>query len=155
MIEIKVIDPQTGDSQQIILTSETVAEGGGLIGRHPQCDLVLNNPEVSRVHGRLIYKAGKYYFSDLGSTGGSKVNEEEVQVNQNVLLKPGDVIHIGGFVLLVKTVELNSDNNQPIADAPLPRFATFRKFIVPLLIVLVFLVALSAVITRFSLPVTM
>lgn len=104
MIKIKVIHYQTGESHQKTLTSETMIQGGGLIGRNPQCDLVLNSPEVSRVHGRIFYKEGHYYFTDLGSTDGSQVNSEEAKTNQNFLLTPDDIIRIGEYILIIDEV---------------------------------------------------
>jgi hypothetical protein len=133
MIKIRVIHYQTGESQQKTLTSETMIQGGGLIGRNPQCDLVLNSPEVSRVHGRIFYKEGHYYFTDLGSTDGSLVNSEEAKTNQSFLLTPNDIIRIGEFILIIDQVvedlspasQLKDDSvtqakptqlNQPISD---------------------------------------
>lgn len=107
MIKIRVIHYQTGESQEKTLTSETVIQGGGLIGRNPQCDLVLNSPEVSRVHGRIFYKEGYYYFTDLGSTDGSQVNSEKAKTNQSFLLTPNDIIRIGEFILLIDEVDPN------------------------------------------------
>jgi glycine betaine catabolism B len=108
MITLKVLDKQTGESQEKILTSEGLAQGGGLIGRNSKCDLMLNSSDVSRVHARIINQAGRYYFSDLGSTSGSIVNNEEAQTNQNFLLKPNDTIRIGDFVLTVTAVKSSS-----------------------------------------------
>lgn len=133
MIKIRVIHYQTGESQQKTLSSETMIQGGGLIGRNPQCDLVLNSPEVSRVHGRIFYKEGHYYFTDLGSTDGSLVNSEEAKTNQSFLLTPNDIIRIGEFILIIDQVlddlssasQLQDDSltqvkptqlNQPISD---------------------------------------
>jgi predicted component of type VI protein secretion system len=110
MIELVVIDEQTGESQEKKLAPETLIEGGGLIGRHPSCDIVLTSPEVSRVHGRIVYKDGQYYFTDLGSTGGSQVNKQEALTNENFLLKPNDVIRISEFILLVKEVKVNGSS---------------------------------------------
>ena len=110
MIKFLIIDDQTGESQEENLTPETIIQGGGLIGRHPSCDIVLNSLEVSRVHGRILYREGHYYFTDLGSTGGSHVNKKEASTNENFLLKPNDIIRIGGFIVLVKEVPMNGDS---------------------------------------------
>ncbi len=112
MIKIRVIHYQTGESQEKTLTSETMIQGGGLIGRNPQCDLVLNSPEVSRVHGRIFCKEGHYYFTDLGSTDGSQVNSEKAKTNQSFLLAPNDIIRIGEFILLIDEV-LNDLSSAP------------------------------------------
>jgi predicted component of type VI protein secretion system len=122
MIKFIIIDDQTGESQEEKLTPETLIQGGGLIGRHPSCDIVLNSPEVSRVHGRILYREGQYYFTDLGSTGGSHVNKKEASTNENFLLKPNDIIRIGGFILLVKEVPMdgNSAMHKPQKAPVLP-----------------------------------
>jgi glycine betaine catabolism B len=105
MITIKVFDQQTSEFQEKIFTPEILAQGGGLLGRNAKCDLMLNSSDVSRVHARIIHQAGQYYFSDLGSTSGSMVNNEDAQTNQNFLLKPNDKIRIGDFVLTVTAVK--------------------------------------------------
>jgi glycine betaine catabolism B len=63
MLKIKVINYQTNQ-----IDEKTLAEGEHLIGRHPSCQIVLDKPEVSRVHGRIIVQNGKCYYTDLGST---------------------------------------------------------------------------------------
>jgi len=108
MIKIRAIYYQTGESQEKVLTPETLTQGGGLIGRNPNCDLVLNSPEVSRVHGRILYQGGQYYYTDLGSTDGSQVNDQAVQTNQNFLLQTDDIIRVGGFILLIKELDLQA-----------------------------------------------
>jgi predicted component of type VI protein secretion system len=108
MIKIRAIYYQTGESQEKVLTPATLAQGGGLIGRNPNCDLVLNSPEVSRVHGRILYQAGQYYYTDLGSTDGSQVNDQAVQTNQNFQLQMDDIIRVGGFILLIKELDLQA-----------------------------------------------
>jgi hypothetical protein len=113
MIKFLIIDDQTGTSQETYLTPDILIQGGGLIGRHPTCDIVLNSPEVSRVHGRIVYKGGQYYFTDLGSTAGSQVNKEEAPTNENFLLRPNDIIRIGEFIILVKEVTENGKNVTP------------------------------------------
>lgn len=122
MIKFLIIDDQTGESQEESLTPETIIKGGGLIGRHPSCDIVLNSREVSRVHGRILYREGHYYFTDLGSTGGSHVNKQEAPTNENFLLKPNDIIRIGEFILLVKEVPMNGHSTvqQPQKAPALP-----------------------------------
>ncbi|MEL6380997.1 MAG: FHA domain-containing protein [Cyanobacteria bacterium J06626_18] len=106
MIKIKAINYQTCQSQDEDLTPEALSQGGGLIGRNSSCDIVLKNPEVSRVHGRITYQEGNYFFTDLGSTGGSVFNGQEVPTNQDFLLKPNDLIRVGGFILLITALKI-------------------------------------------------
>jgi len=80
-----------------------------LIGRNPNCDFILNSPEVSRVHGIIFYQDQKYYYIDLASTDGSRVNNQALMVNQSILLQEGDVIRIGDFFVLFESEETNSE----------------------------------------------
>jgi len=73
-----------------------------LIGRKTTCDLVLSCPEVSRVHGRIIYTNDAYHFIDAGSTSGSLLNGEIVANNDQRQLCPGDLIQIGKTFLYVE-----------------------------------------------------
>ena len=45
-----------------------------LIGRSPRCDLVLDDPTVSRRHAELVPSDGGWIVSDLSSTNGTRVN---------------------------------------------------------------------------------
>jgi glycine betaine catabolism B len=108
-MKIKAINSQTGSFFEKVLQAETGIFGECLIGRDPRCGLVLNRPEVSPVHGRILFQQGRYWYTDLGSTEGSRVNNHQVQVNQGYILKPGDIIRIGSFVLLIEDEKSNSD----------------------------------------------
>ncbi|NJO41009.1 MAG: FHA domain-containing protein [Cyanobacteria bacterium CRU_2_1] len=144
MIEIKVIHHLTEESQESILTPEMLSRGGGLIGRHPKCAVVLNSPDVSRVHARIIYQAGQYYFSDLGSTGGSTVNEQEAETNQEFLLQPNDIIQIGEFALFVNEVKPHRNRvNNPIVV--LAKMVISHPYVALALIGLVFWVTFLAI----------
>lgn len=104
MLKTKVVNYHTSEFYEETLAPKSGSHSECLIGRHPSCDLILNSPEVSRVHGRVLFQNGKCYFTDLGSTDGSRINNEEVQINRQYLLKPDDSLRIGGFVLLVEAV---------------------------------------------------
>ncbi|NEQ08411.1 MAG: FHA domain-containing protein, partial [Moorea sp. SIO4E2] len=118
MLKTILINSQTNELQEKTLKPETGIQGEYLIGRHPSCDLVLDSPVVSRVHARILCQGRKYYFADLGSTDGSRINNEEMDVNQNWLLREQDIIRIGDFVLLVKELQLYDSNQEqkPVVD---------------------------------------
>jgi translation elongation factor P/translation initiation factor 5A len=120
IVKIQVIHRKTGKSQEKVLTPAIAVRGGVLIGRNPKCDIVLNSPEVSRVHGRIVHTGGQYHFTDLGSTSGSQVNNQKTQTNQQIPLKPDDIIQIGKFVLLVEEFQLNRQTPPPRRQTPQP-----------------------------------
>ncbi|MGK7872781.1 MAG: 2Fe-2S iron-sulfur cluster-binding protein [Xenococcaceae cyanobacterium] len=103
MIKIKVLNSKTPtESQELEITPQTLINSECFIGRSSQCDIVLASREVSRVHGSIRFEEGQYYFADLASLGGSRVNDEVVKANQNYPLKVNDIIRIGEFVLTIQ-----------------------------------------------------
>lgn len=63
------------------------------VGRHPDCDVVLSNAEVSRRHARLLCRDGSWVLQDLQSTNGTTVNGVRVGRCE---LRPGDHLILGG-----------------------------------------------------------
>jgi hypothetical protein len=67
------------------------------IGRAETNQLILDNPQISRVHAQLRAIDGTFHIFDLDSTCGTLVNGVEVQ---QAALRTGDVIDIGGVSLV-------------------------------------------------------
>jgi FHA domain len=65
------------------------------IGRH-ECDVVIDDPEVSRRHLQLRVAGASIAVEDLGSTHGTFVNGSQVQGIHE--LSPGDRVEFGGTV---------------------------------------------------------
>lgn len=67
------------------------------IGRNLENDLVLDDPRVSRKHGQIRVVKGRHMLFDLGSSGGTFVNNK--RINQ-IALHPGDVLSLAGVPLV-------------------------------------------------------
>ncbi|HBB34793.1 MAG TPA: flavodoxin [Cyanobacteria bacterium UBA8803] len=117
-MKIKALNAQTGEFHEKVLIPEPGIAGECFIGRNPSCSLVLNSPDVSRIHGRIFYQNGQFYYTDLGSTDGSQIDELDVEINQNYILKPDHLIRIGGYVLTIAQIPLtaNNPNHEPHSD---------------------------------------
>jgi hypothetical protein len=63
------------------------------IGRLPECDVVLADPNVSRRHAEVRRAGTGFVVVDLGSTNGTKVNGAGVKERR---LADGDEITVGG-----------------------------------------------------------
>jgi len=63
------------------------------IGRLPECELTVNDANVSRRHAEVRPIGAGYVVADLGSTNGTRVNG--VVINEHTLVD-GDVITVGG-----------------------------------------------------------
>jgi methylglyoxal synthase len=104
-MKVKVRNSLTLDELQELDLASTIKGGGELIiGRSPDSDLVLDNPDVSRVHAKFTFSAGNYYFWDLGSRNGSVINGKVAEKNERYALKDGDIITIGDYLLMVEQV---------------------------------------------------
>jgi hypothetical protein len=64
-----------------------------IIGREAINDLVINDPEVSRRHARIMLRDGNFQIEDLGSTNGTFVNGQ--RVTSPLVLYHGDAIELG------------------------------------------------------------
>jgi hypothetical protein len=74
-----------------------VGPTGATLGRSRQCDVVLNDPNVSRQHAELRPRGGSWVLTDLGSTNGSRINGHPVERSE--VVRPGDEIELGATIL--------------------------------------------------------
>ena len=56
-----------------------LAEGRAIMGRHPDCDIVLDAGAVSRQHAQITCIDGEYFVEDLHSRNGTFVNGTQIQ----------------------------------------------------------------------------
>jgi sigma-B regulation protein RsbU (phosphoserine phosphatase) len=71
-------------------------EGTAVLGRNPDCDIVLDSIAVSRHHARLTCVGDNYYVEDLASRNGTLVNGRAVVDRQP--LSDGDQLGICDLV---------------------------------------------------------
>jgi hypothetical protein len=70
-----------------------VGPAGVTLGRSRQCDIVVNDSNVSREHAEIRPRGGSWVLTDLGSTNGSSLNGRRIDGPE--VLKPGDEIELG------------------------------------------------------------
>lgn len=81
-------------------TRVTLGASPTLIGRSPDCTLVLNDPFVSSRHARIFYARDSFWLEDLNSTNGTFYRGSRVY--NPVIIAPSGEIKIGK-----STMELN------------------------------------------------
>ena len=64
-----------------------------VVGRRSDCDLVLSDRTVSRVHAAIMLFAGQWVVDDRGSTNGTRVNGRRVW--GATVVAPGDQVSFG------------------------------------------------------------
>jgi predicted component of type VI protein secretion system len=74
-----------------------VGPGGATVGRSRQCDVVIDDPNVSRRHAEIRPRGGSWVLTDLGSTNGSSLNGRRIDSPE--VIRPGDEIELGTSVL--------------------------------------------------------
>lgn len=103
--EVGLLIAQTGplNGQRWALKTNTV------IGREPDCDIVIPDRQVSRHHARLRLTPVGTYIEDLSSKNGTHHNGQAM--TEALLLQDGDTIQIA---LAQKFVYLSSDATVPL-----------------------------------------
>ncbi|XP_057445734.1 FHA domain-containing protein PS1 isoform X2 [Lotus japonicus] len=68
-----------------------------LVGRHPDCDLMLTHPSISRYHLHIRSVPSSLSFSviDLSSVHGTWVSGRKIEAGVRVEMKEGDTLRIG------------------------------------------------------------
>lgn len=68
-----------------------------IIGRHPNCQIVFDNPAISRHHAQFLESHGSYFIEDLRSRNGTLLNGK--RLDGRTALADGDQIKISDVVL--------------------------------------------------------
>jgi hypothetical protein len=76
--------PQTGELFQL--------KGRCVVGKAPDCDVVLNDPSISSRHAEFIAGRTGFRVNDLGSTNGTYVNDKKIT---NADLVDNDSVRLG------------------------------------------------------------
>jgi len=84
------------------------------VGRGEECDIILPERQVSRVHLRIRRADGEYFVEDLGSKNGTFVNGQPVQEGATVRLQDGDEIEVA---LCVRLVFVGAEATLPLAKS--------------------------------------
>lgn len=84
--------PDNGDPPIPILRDVTI------VGRHPDCDVVINEVSLSKRHCVFVKTDGLLVIRDLATTNGTKVKGQKVRW---AALLPDDKISLGGYKMRV------------------------------------------------------
>lgn len=95
VIPLNLIIQTSGESSQTL----HFKQGDILIGRDPECEIMLDDATISAHHARLSYHHNQWWLEDLQSTNGTRLNNETVQTATIVV--NGDTIQCGQTVILV------------------------------------------------------
>jgi hypothetical protein len=104
------------------------------IGRFDDNDVSLPKGDVSRRHARLVFQRNRFVVMDRTSATGTYVNDQPVHGPR--LVRPGDEIRIGRFVLTLeeggwkspRQDSPSSNRNEALVQGEVKRCAQAREF---------------------------
>jgi sigma-B regulation protein RsbU (phosphoserine phosphatase) len=83
-----------GETQEVRLHPE-----GTMVGRSPQCDVVIDSQDVSRQHARIFKDPfGRWIVEDLNSSNGTFINGKRIEVAP---ILPAETVVIGAASLYI------------------------------------------------------
>lgn len=68
------------------------------IGRNKNCDILLKDPTVSRLHAVIVCTKEGWYVTDIRSQAGVLVNGKKIE--KKAFVKTGDTISLGAVTLI-------------------------------------------------------
>ena len=93
-----------GAGHEIVLDHDNI-----VIGRDPECDIQINDRNVSRHHLRISGTPGNMTAEDLGSANGTFVNSQPIRKKQ---IKHLDVIQIGSVMMVFNAPDSSSPDEE-------------------------------------------
>jgi hypothetical protein len=94
-------------------TNIEIPAGRFLIGRSPECHLVLDDPSVSRTHATIVLEESGLFLEDMGSRNGCTLNGTRVEGRHK--LQDGDRVVIGHQIIRVVAMERLSGADRTMA----------------------------------------
>jgi len=89
-----------------------------VLGRAPECDVVLDDPSVSRRHA-LLTVSGRITVEDLGSTNGTAIQARKLSPGERGVLALGTVFEVGSATLVLqRTTALGARSHRTPTDMP-------------------------------------
>jgi hypothetical protein len=92
--QLQAPDPRRGTARVRVGGRTTVVgSSGAVLGRSRDCDVVIEDANVSRRHAEIRPSGGSWIVVDLGSTNGVRVNGRRIEGPQS--LRSGDRVELG------------------------------------------------------------
>ncbi|TMQ06830.1 MAG: FHA domain-containing protein, partial [Deltaproteobacteria bacterium] len=82
-------------------TGHALPTSGALtLGRGGDCDIVIDDTSVSRLHA-VLHVGAVFEIEDRGSHNGTRIGERRVASGQRRAVLPGEVVHLGTATLVI------------------------------------------------------
>lgn len=101
MLQLKITNLDSGEYREVFCAPALNARNECTIGKSRGCDLILNGPEIDRIHAKIVVQSGACGLIDANSKAGCCLNDQTIKPNQFYKLSQSDAIVIGNFFILV------------------------------------------------------
>lgn len=81
-----------------------------VVGRSPQCDLVIPHDGVSRRHCKIEIHNGHYFITDLGSSNGVFLDGQKLPLNERTAFLSTQQLKIGGLECEVSESQIKAEH---------------------------------------------
>lgn len=95
------------------------------LGRHPGCEIVLNDTAISRKHFDITRSGDSLFIVDLGSSNGTTINGERIKPNQSTQIYSGDIITIRHLEMHFEMRDSDFTQNPLAVVHPVDEFENF------------------------------
>ena len=101
-----------------------------ILGRHPSCQIVLDNGSVSRQHAQVIESDGAFFIEDLHSRNGTQVNGTSIRGRTE--LRDGDEVQVCDYAFHFKrqadrAVVIPDSGRAPVVRSVVPLVSALRE----------------------------
>lgn len=100
----------TSNDQSVVRQKFDITSDLIVIGRHPECDVIIDDASVSRRHAQIVNDEGHFFISDLDSRNGTVINNS--QIHNATRLYDGAEIKICDVVFLFHLNKLSAGKNR-------------------------------------------
>lgn len=73
------------------------------LGRNKNCDIILDEPTVSRLHAVVVCSKDGWYVADVRSQAGVRLNGKHIEKKEYI--KTGDAITLGAVTLFFENLQ--------------------------------------------------
>lgn len=94
--EAKLIDAETKEVYPLTRRETS-------LGRNKNCDIVLDESTVSRLHAVVVCAKDGWYVADTKSQAGVRINGKKIE--KKAYIKTGDAITLGGVTLFFENIK--------------------------------------------------
>lgn len=77
------------------------------LGRDEEADIMVDSPNISREHFKIIQGEGQYYIKDLKSSNGTILNDKELNPAKKYVIQSGDIIYIMDIEIVFEVKNLS------------------------------------------------